>query len=142
MSRTASGLPRRLNGALVSPKRALYRPRDTLGTNLATNNVPERYRSATKCCSGWSPSALLKIPIREACGYFRRPQKPLFERIEYPKSPLIQIFWTLNRLHVTTFAPVGAGKGKKCDPSEPARAGRTLRGPPGNTFWLPAPLAL
>ena len=118
MSRTASGPPRRLNGALGSPKRDLHRPRDTLGTRLATN-VLERYRSATKCCSRSSHSA-----IREACGHFRRTQKPLFEHTEYPESRSMRLFWTLNRLLVTRFAPVRAGKTEKCDPSEPARANR------------------
>ena len=52
------------------------------------------------------------------------------------------LFWNLNRAPVTTFAPVRAGKAQKCDPSEPARAGRTPRGLQGDRFWHPAPLAL
>ena len=62
--------------------------------------------------------------IREACGHFRRPQKPLSEHTEYPKSRSMGLFWNLNRAPVTTFAPVRTGKAQKCDPSEPARANR------------------
>ena len=108
----------------------------------------EPHRNATKWCSRSSPSAFLKSAprlgagIREACGYFRRPQKPLFERIEYPKSRSIRLFWTLNRPPVTTFAPVRAGKAEKCDPCEPARANRTPRGLREYRFSAPAPLPL
>ena len=80
--------------------------------------------------------------IREACGHFRRPQKPLSEHTEYPKSRSMGLFWNLNRAPVTTFAPVRAGKAQKCDPSEPARAGRIPRGPREYSFSPPAPSPL
>ena len=63
--------------------------------------------------------------IREACGHFRRPQKPLSEHTEYPKSRSMGLFWNLNQAPVTTVAPVRAGKAQKWDPSEPAAANRT-----------------
>ena len=50
------------------PQEILYRPRDTLGTCVATNDVLERCRNATKCCSGSSPSAVLKIPTLGGLG--------------------------------------------------------------------------
>ena len=84
------------------------------------------------------PHAAALVPrgrrIREACGHFRRPQKPLSEHTEYPKSRSMGLFWNLNRAPVTTFAPVRAGKAQKCDPSEPARAGRIPRGPREDPF--------
>ena len=80
--------------------------------------------------------------IREACGHFRRPQKPLSEHTEYPKSRSMGLFWNLNRAPVTTFAPVRAGKAQKCDPSEPARAGRIPRALRENGFSAPAPSPL
>ena len=92
------------------------------------------------------PHAAALVPrgrrIREACGHFRRPQKPLSEHTEYPKSRSMGLFWNLNRAPVTTFAPVRAGKAEKCDPSEPAQANRTPRGPPGDPKSTPAPLPL
>ena len=83
-----------------------------------------------------------QLNIREACGHFRRPQKPFFEQTEHPSSRSMHLFWTLNRLDVTTFAPVRAGNAQKCDPSEPAAANRTPRGPRENRFSPPAPLPL
>ena len=52
------------------------------------------------------------------------------------------LFWNLNRAPVTTFAPVRAGKAQKCDPSEPARAGRIPRGLREYGFSAPAPSPL
>ena len=66
--------------------------------------------------------------IREACGHFRRPQKPLSEHTEYPKSRSMGLFWNLNRAPVTTFAPVRPGNTQKWDPSEPAAAKCTSPG--------------
>ena len=43
---------------------------------------------------------------------------------------------------MTTFAPVRAGKAQKCDPSEPAAANRTPRGPREHRFSAPAPSPL
>ena len=51
-------------------------------------------------------------------------------------------FWNLNRAPVTTFAPVRAVEALKCDPSEPARAGRIPRGLREYRFSAPAPLPL
>ena len=103
---------------------------------------PFRYLLASNSCLLVDPHATTLVPrgrrIRKACGHFRRPQKPLFERTEYPKSHSIRLFWTLNRLHASTLAPLRAGEVEKCGPSEPARANRTSRVFQGVTVPAPA----
>ena len=54
--------------------------------------------------------------IREACGHFRRPQKPVFERIEYPKSRSIVIVIVIVIVIITLCAQ------KDASPKGPAYA--------------------
>ena len=105
----------------------------TLNRLYVTTLAPVRAGKAEKCDPS-EPGRANRTP--------RGPQKPIFERTERPRSRSIRLFWTLNRLDVTTFAPVRAGKAQKCDPSEPARAGRIPRGPRENGFSAPAPSPL
>ena len=118
----------------------------SLGTKLQPThklgNDSRANRTLNRCNAHRSRSKSSFPPIREACGHFRRPQKPLSEHTEYPKSRSMGLFWNLNRAPVTTFAPVRAGKAQKCDPSEPAAANRTSRGLREYRFSAPAPLPL
>ena len=79
----------------------------TLNRLDVTTFAPVRAGNAEKCDPS-EPARANRTP--------RGPQKPLFEQTEDPKSLSIRLFWTLNRLYVTTFAPVRAGKAEKCDP--------------------------
>ena len=105
----------------------------TLNRPPVTTFAPVRVGKAEKC----DPSE----PGR-ANRTLRGPQKPIFAQTERPRSHSIRLFWTLNRPPVTTLAPVRAGNAEKCDPSEPARANRTPRVPPGSRKSTPAPLPL
>ena len=59
-----------------------------------------------------------------------------------PGFTTTHLFWTLNRLCVTTIAPVRAGKAEKCDLSAPARGIRTHPWTPGDRKSAPAHLPL